>query len=475
MRPLLDILVHRLIGLFLLFHHVAALPTDTSSSAPGYVPGPSGRGTIGLVSTCVITLVLCVWTAIHLNIVPKQDRTRWRRFVKKVKWAALALFAPEIVVWRAYSQWKTARWLRKERNEIIQRFNLPKRKEWTLPVAFYAAMGGFEVTLSSTEDEFSRRVSELGPHFSQHIEARRVLTPAGVLMLATLDMLPDLDDVGIADKTKADSLAKLLVCAQALWMFVQTIVRKAYGLPVTLLELNTLAHVGCALVMYAIWWSKPKDVNEPQAISMDRGLAYCMVGLPLSVYGPLEPDTDDLIVAFVDDYLSQPQYANFLEYKRTAVITGHHFLHCEASNMSDSPSILEDMLVNVEGSFSFLALLGLLYGGLHLAVWGSHFPTYIEQIMWRVAGCVTASGGLTFLVIVHVTKIWDPITPLYRLWYRWNTNPRRIVFGTLLRVCLVLYIIARLYIVVEAFISLRSLPTGAYDTVSWSDHLPHIG
>src|SRR5579859_4759137 len=129
------------VGLFLLVYRVAALPTGTSPSAPSYVPAPSGRGTIGLVATCVITLVLCVWTAIHINIAPKKDRTRWRRFVMKAKWAALALFAPEIVVWRAYSQFNEARWLCKERNEILEEFNLPRKKEWTLPVAFYAAMG----------------------------------------------------------------------------------------------------------------------------------------------------------------------------------------------------------------------------------------------------------------------------------------------------------------------------------------------
>ena len=38
-----------------------------------------------------------------------------------------------------------------------------------------------------------------------------------------------------------------------------------------------------------------------------------------------------------------------------------------------------------------------------------------------------------------------------------------------------LFFFARLFIVVEAFISIRSLPVGAYDTVNWINFLPHIG
>src|SRR5579859_5289114 len=124
--------------------YVRGLPTSLSppGASPAYVPGPSGRGTINLVSTCVVTLALCVWTAIHLNIVGKNDRTKWRRLLIKINWALLALFAPEIVVWRAIAQFKAARDLFRNRNKIIEEYNLPRRKEWTLEVAFFVVMGG---------------------------------------------------------------------------------------------------------------------------------------------------------------------------------------------------------------------------------------------------------------------------------------------------------------------------------------------
>jgi hypothetical protein len=39
----------------------------------------------------------------------------------------------------------------------------------------------------------------------------------------------------------------------------------------------------------------------------------------------------------------------------------------------------------------------------------------------------------------------------------------------------VAFCVARLYLLVEAFISMRNLALGAYRTVSWVSALPHIG
>ncbi|KAM7213642.1 hypothetical protein V8F06_010963 [Rhypophila decipiens] len=36
----------------------------------GWVQEPDGRGSFGILKSCVITLVLCMYTALHLNIPP---------------------------------------------------------------------------------------------------------------------------------------------------------------------------------------------------------------------------------------------------------------------------------------------------------------------------------------------------------------------------------------------------------------------
>ena len=98
-------------------------------------PEPNRRGTFGILSTCLVTLSLCVWTAIHLNIPSSEERFTeeprdqtggleesssekrwWKKFLKnwckirswerfrwtaqtlrKVGWMWLGLLAPELV------------------------------------------------------------------------------------------------------------------------------------------------------------------------------------------------------------------------------------------------------------------------------------------------------------------------------------------------------------------------------------------
>ena len=63
-------------------------------------PSPTSRGTFDILSTCVITMLLCVWTAVHLDV-PAPGSVRGPR-LRKVGWLVLALIAPEMI---AYTAW----------------------------------------------------------------------------------------------------------------------------------------------------------------------------------------------------------------------------------------------------------------------------------------------------------------------------------------------------------------------------------
>ena len=58
------------------------------------------RGTFDILSTYIITMLLCVWTAVHLNV--PRPRSEWESTLRKVGWLFLALLAPEVV---AYNAW----------------------------------------------------------------------------------------------------------------------------------------------------------------------------------------------------------------------------------------------------------------------------------------------------------------------------------------------------------------------------------
>lgn len=86
---------------------------------------------------------------------------------------------------------------------------------------------------------------------------RLTLTARGVALLADCDLLPNIGTEYLNDKSKSDGLSKFITCAQVAWLIVQVIGRLVLGLQVTLLEINTLGHVLCALIIYVLWWHKP--------------------------------------------------------------------------------------------------------------------------------------------------------------------------------------------------------------------------
>ena len=108
-------------------------------------------------------------------------------------------------------------------------------------------MGGLEVSVDDIEDHNeSKSRGEPG-------SGRLRLSSKGVLQLAKHGHFLPIPLSRIADKSKADTLQKVLVITQVLWMATTCIARKIYGLPLTLLEIHTLVHVFCAVVLYAFW------------------------------------------------------------------------------------------------------------------------------------------------------------------------------------------------------------------------------
>jgi hypothetical protein len=275
---------------------------------------PATRGSWNILSSCLITLGLCLWTALHLNI-PRHKEGAWRPTMRKTAWLLLGLLAPEMLAYTAWYQHRAAHKLdavmrrklgqragrtcvqklatfftrccndRKqdadremrdvelddrgtkdvERNTSSSRA-AGRRHRWTTAHSFYAIMGGFVFDTSDADINFL-------PNSRQ----RLTLTPKGLLYLLEHepDLVPDISEEHICDKSKASNLAKTLVCLQALWFCVQCIVRFAQGLAVSLLELNVFGHAICALLMYLLWWDKPLDIEEPTVLSGNMVREMC--------------------------------------------------------------------------------------------------------------------------------------------------------------------------------------------------------
>ncbi|KAF8246302.1 hypothetical protein K440DRAFT_553831 [Wilcoxina mikolae CBS 423.85] len=268
----------------------------------------------------------------------------------------------------------------------------------------------------------------------------------------------------IDDKSKSDYLAKVLTCSQASWIVLQCLGRKMQGLPTTLLELNTVVHVLNAFVLYILWWEKPADVGRPSTIDMFRYEDEATSFAGMDVLKESLRTVSSNVMRLVQPY--EP-------------------ICLDAANAMHAALRLDDTLEYIAGRIArgvdakqafgrrwqrqhriilllFSGMTGAFYGGMHSIKWNDTFPTKTEGFLWKISSCIGMAGILPILAcsLAYRTRYSKK-----GLWYMY------IVIGL---VSGVVFLAARLYLIVECLLSLRALPPSAYDTVRWSEWIPHI-
>ena len=66
----------------------------------GWIADPDGQGTFTLLTSCLVTLGLCVWSAIQLDVPPAKT-SRVRLWLLYVQWSLLGVLGPELLVYVA--------------------------------------------------------------------------------------------------------------------------------------------------------------------------------------------------------------------------------------------------------------------------------------------------------------------------------------------------------------------------------------
>lgn len=190
------------------------------------------------------------------------------------------------------------------------------------------------------------------------------ITSRGIVLLAELapELIPDISLEAIRDKSKTNSLAKLICCLQASWFCLQVVTRLAQHLPVTLLELNTFAHAFCALLIFALWWDKPFDITEPFVLpvstppghptepEIQRAAAICAAMCNCSEIGSQfrfwrkEPDGEFVpyrqtrIVPY-HGAIIEADFANYLQFMVEKIYTGESELYFYRLGEGETSSI----------------------------------------------------------------------------------------------------------------------------------------
>ena len=254
----------------------------------------------------------------------------------------------------------------------------------------------------------------------------------------------------IKDKGKSDWLAKSLVLLQTSWFVVQCIARGIKHLPVTHLEIVTLAYAAMNFVIYVFWWNKPLNVNRPVRVFQKSGESELSETQPQLTSGARKSTWESVFggLATIFNFIigTQDQDVNLSREDRVPRFW--------ANSTADNVLIADLIMLGV----------GICFGAIHCIAWGFSFPTHTELLMWRVSS-VTITAGPVYIPLMFALGGW--------LGYSDFDTVANIV-GFMIFPAGLLYIIARVFTLVLALTSLRDLPPGAFDTVHWTTFIPHV-
>ena len=113
---------------------------------------------------------------------------------------------------------------------------------------------------------------------------------------------PSLTQADIEDKSKADGMAKGIAILQATWFLTQCIARAAQKLPLTEVEVVTLALASLSIMMYVLWWEKPMDVRRAFYVT-DQGVEVGVYPLPSTEPPESEGVSTVMPILLTDQYL----------------------------------------------------------------------------------------------------------------------------------------------------------------------------
>ncbi|KAF8318578.1 uncharacterized protein EI90DRAFT_2978743, partial [Cantharellus anzutake] len=324
-----------------------------------------------LVYSCLLTIFICVWTAVHPEVV-EEDRGRMDLIGLIVggrdRFGLMrsSLIFPEVVVAMAWYEFSFAWKISRECENV---------EGWTLVHSYFLIMGGF---IDPTTRFFRRRDPSF---FGQYPGIIRKTGNRQAVAVTRQEILR---------KTKGDFLSKSIVSLQLLWFIVQYVGRWIGHLHISQLETMTLGYSALSIIICALWWHKPLDVRSPIQVTKE--------------------DTPHVPTSEAD--VTQ--------------------VPLEVENEAHSPSLAAraigracDAFVELDGGW-ILIITGAIFGGIHCSAWSFPFPTHAESLIWRICAVyITVAPALGFGAFVILSSDFDK-------WAGWATGTIYVVAWVIL-------------------------------------------
>lgn len=126
------------------------------------------------------------------------------------------------------------------------------------------------------------------------------VTPLGQRVKALFTQFPKLSSREIHLKSKTDQLATFITMIQQLWFTTMFLLRLIKRLPITELEIGTMATKLLSALSYSVWWNKPQDLNRAAVLKLD-GKAFALVSDFRKAYFEGLPPTEKAIFLLLRD------------------------------------------------------------------------------------------------------------------------------------------------------------------------------
>jgi hypothetical protein len=278
-------------------------------------------------------------------------------------------------------------------------------------------------------------------------------------------------------------------------------VRVSVGLPITQLELATMAFVVCALTMYLLWWNKPFGVESRTYITTVAYDESVKRTIAERLYKPYKYDN-----YLVNDNTIYPEYfarelgfpgrgefvsKDELDKAKHFVLKADREFHIQDLTWNqfldlavpfELPSeyglipLLGIMVGSVFGrpnsgqpnrepivTLAFYAT-GTLFSAFHIAAWNWEFPSITVRMLWRIFA-IAATSTYPFTLLYALMAL---------LMSKTGTGSNELVSKIILSFVLAIYVVSRIGLMVLIFYCFASMPAGVYETVDWLQFLPHF-
>lgn len=250
---------------FISFAAQSLAQQSASTTLEGWQFDDDSRSSWDILWTCLSTIFACTWAALHLHVPERTFTKQGKARVRVFAWFG-ALLAPELMIIYAAVDFHYARVIVKRCNDAFaakktqgskdagqqkeqvhasedEVHENADRRPWSMIQGFCIQMDGLQLR---TRDDWEYTVS------SKNVAP---LIEAGVIRPG------DLDEETIEDRAKADAAAKLFAVLQSSWVLVNILSRAAYHLPISPIEIATVAYVICAAFSYGLWWYMPRGMQ----------------------------------------------------------------------------------------------------------------------------------------------------------------------------------------------------------------------